>query len=54
MLNPAQVRCLSIEGAGHSAAVKPREIKLLIRGQFDPVRARELQEQMLDAGLPIA
>ncbi|WP_339383824.1 hypothetical protein [Fortiea sp. LEGE XX443] len=32
---------------------KPAEIKLLFRGQLDPVRARELQEQMLAAGLPL-
>ena len=32
---------------------KPAEIKSLFRGQLDPVRTRELQEQMLAAGLPI-
>ena len=32
---------------------KPTEIKLLFRGQLDPTRARELQEQMLAAGLPL-
>lgn len=32
---------------------KPAEIKLLFRGQLDPTRARELQEQMLAAGLPL-
>jgi len=32
---------------------KPAEIKLLFRGQLDPARARELQEEMLAAGLPL-
>jgi type II secretory pathway predicted ATPase ExeA len=32
---------------------KQSEIKSLFRGQLDPVRTRELQEQMLAAGLPI-
>jgi type II secretory pathway predicted ATPase ExeA len=32
---------------------KPAEIRSLFRGQLDPVRTRELQEQMLVAGLPI-
>lgn len=32
---------------------KPAEIKSLFRGQLDPVRVRELQEQMLAAGLPL-
>ncbi len=32
---------------------KPAEIKSLFRGQLDPGRARELQEQMLAAGLPL-
>lgn len=32
---------------------KPAEIKLLFRGQLDPARARELQNQMLAAGLPL-
>lgn len=32
---------------------KPAEIKLLFRGQLDPARSRELQEQMLAAGLPL-
>jgi hypothetical protein len=32
---------------------KPTEIRSLFRGQLDPTRTRELQEQMLDAGLPI-
>lgn len=32
---------------------KPTEIKLLFRGQLGLVRTRELQEQMLSAGLPL-
>jgi hypothetical protein len=32
---------------------KPAEIRSLFRGQLEPMRARELQEQMLMAGLPI-
>jgi type II secretory pathway predicted ATPase ExeA len=32
---------------------KQSEIKSLFRGQLDPVRTRELQEQMLAAGLPL-
>ena len=32
---------------------KPTEIRSLFRGQLDPTRTRELQEQMLAAGLPI-
>jgi hypothetical protein len=32
---------------------KQSDIKALFRGQLDPVRTRELQEQMLAAGLPI-
>ena len=32
---------------------KPAEIRSLFRGQLDPMRARELQEQMLAAGLPL-
>lgn len=32
---------------------KPAEIKLLFRGQLEPVRVRELQNLMLAAGLPI-
>lgn len=32
---------------------KPGEIRSLFRGQLEPSRARELQEQMLAAGLPL-
>ena len=32
---------------------KPTEIRSLFRGQLEPSRARELQEQMLAAGLPL-
>jgi hypothetical protein len=33
--------------------VKPREIKALFSNQLEPTRAKELQEKMLAAGLPI-
>ncbi len=32
---------------------KPAEIRSLFQGQLDPTRTRELQEQMLAAGLPL-
>lgn len=32
---------------------KPAEIRLLFKGQLDPIRAQDLKEQMLAAGLPI-
>jgi len=40
-------------GLAEQFDAKPAEIKLLFRGQLEPARARELQEQMLAAGLPI-
>jgi type II secretory pathway predicted ATPase ExeA len=42
-----------VRGKAYQFNAKPAEIKSLFRGQLDPVRARELQEQMLAAGLPI-
>lgn len=42
-----------VRGLAEQFNAKPAEIKSLFRGQLDPVRARELQEQMLAAGLPI-
>lgn len=32
---------------------KPTEIRLLFRGELDPVRTQELHNQMLKAGLPL-
>ena len=32
---------------------KPAEIRSLFKGQLDAVRAQDLREQMLEAGLPI-
>ena len=34
-------------------SAKPAELRLLFRGQLEPARMQELQEQMLAAGLPI-
>lgn len=42
-----------VRGLAEQFNAKPAEIKLLFRGQLDPVRAHELQEQMLAAGLPL-
>jgi type II secretory pathway predicted ATPase ExeA len=42
-----------VRGLAEQFNAKPAEIKLLFRGQLDPARARELQEQMLAAGLPL-
>ena len=43
----------SVSSLAEQFDAKPAEIKLLFRGHLDPARARELQEQMLAAGLPI-
>jgi hypothetical protein len=42
-----------VRGLAEQFNAKPAEIKSLFRGQLDPTRARELQEQMLAAGLPL-
>jgi type II secretory pathway predicted ATPase ExeA len=42
-----------VRGLAEQFNAKPAEIKLLFRGQLDPARSRELQEQMLAAGLPL-
>ncbi|MCY7274638.1 MAG: AAA family ATPase [Phormidesmis sp. CAN_BIN44] len=42
-----------VRGLAEQFNAKPAEIKSLFRGQLDPLRARELQEQMLAAGLPL-
>jgi len=42
-----------VRGLAEQFNAKPAEIKSLFRGQLDPVRAHELQEQMLAAGLPL-
>ncbi|WP_414589295.1 ExeA family protein [Scytonema sp. PCC 10023] len=41
------------KGLAEQFNAKPAEIKSLFRGQLEPARARELQELMLAAGLPI-
>ena len=33
--------------------VKPADVRLLLQGQLDPARSRDLTEQMLVAGLPV-
>ncbi|MBV8456628.1 MAG: hypothetical protein JO122_08440 [Acetobacteraceae bacterium] len=33
--------------------IRPAEVRLFLQGQLDPVRTRELTEQMLLAGLPV-
>lgn len=43
----------NVKGLAEQFNAKPAEIKLLFRGQLDPARSRELQEQMLAAGLPL-
>jgi hypothetical protein len=43
----------NVRGLAEQFNAKPTEIKSLFRGQLDPARARELQEQMLAAGLPL-
>lgn len=43
----------NIKGLAEQFNAKPAEIKLLFRGQLDPARTRELQEEMLAAGLPL-
>lgn len=42
-----------VKGLAEQFNAKPAEIKLLFRGQLDPARSRELQEQMLAEGLPL-
>ncbi|MGH2415342.1 MAG: ExeA family protein, partial [Microcystaceae cyanobacterium] len=43
----------NVKGLAEQFSAKPAEIRLLFRGQLDPLRTRELHEQMLAAGLPI-
>lgn len=43
----------NVKGLAEQFNAKPAEIRSLFRGQLDPIRSRELQEQMLAAGLPI-
>ncbi len=40
-----------VRGLAKQFNAKPAEIKSLFRGQLDPVRTHELQEQILAAGL---
>jgi len=42
-----------VRGLAEQFHAKPSEIKLLFRGQLDPIRTKELTDQMLMAGLPI-
>jgi type II secretory pathway predicted ATPase ExeA len=42
-----------IKGLAEQFNAKQSEIRALFRGQLEPARTRELQEQMLAAGLPI-
>jgi type II secretory pathway predicted ATPase ExeA len=43
----------NVKGLAKQFNAKPADIRSLFRGQLDPVRTRELQEQMLAAGLPL-
>lgn len=43
----------NVKSLSEQLNAKPSEIRSLLRGQLDPTRTRELQEQMLAAGLPI-
>lgn len=43
----------SVKSLAEQFNTKPADIRLLFRGQLDPARTRELQEQMLSAGLPL-
>lgn len=43
----------NIKSLSEQFNAKPAEIRSFFRGQLDPMRTRELQEQMLAAGLPL-
>lgn len=43
----------NIKTLAEQFSAKPAEIRSLFRGELEPARTRELQEQMLAAGLPI-
>lgn len=43
----------NIKSLSEQFNAKPAEIRSLFRGQLDPMRTRELQEQMLAVGLPL-
>ncbi len=43
----------NVKSLSEQLNAKQSEIRSLFRGQLDPSRTRELQEQMLAAGLPI-
>lgn len=43
----------NIKSLAEQFSAKPAEIRSLFRGQLEPARMQELQEQMLAAGLPI-
>jgi hypothetical protein len=43
----------SVKDLSEQFSAKPAEIRSLFRGELDPKRVQELQDQMLKAGLPI-
>ena len=43
----------NIKSLAEQFSAKPTEIRALFRGQLEPARMRELQDQMLAAGLPL-
>ena len=43
----------SIKSLAEQFNTRPAEIRLLFKGQLDAVRAQDLREEMLAAGLPI-
>ena len=43
----------NVRGLAEQFNAKPPEIRSLFHGKLEPMRARELHEQMLMAGLPI-
>jgi hypothetical protein len=43
----------SIKSLAEQFGAKPTEIRAMFRGQLEPARMRELQDQMLAAGLPL-
>lgn len=43
----------NVKSLAEQFSAKPSEISALFRGQLEPIRMRELQEQMLAAGLPL-
>ena len=52
-MNLIGAKIFCVKSLSEQLNAKPSEIRCLFRGQLDPARTRELQEQMLAAGLPI-